>query len=227
VPALIAAGYRAIAIDSRGHGRSTRDERAYSYELMGSDVLAVMDEFGIARAAFVGWSDGACTALVLADTVPARVSGVLFFACNMDPGGTKPFEFTPILGRCISRHKADYAALSATPGDFEAFSNAVGVMQRTQPNYSVAELANIDVPVLVVQSAFDEFITLEHAQYLARAISGSCVRAAARGQSFCAAATAGPVQWRDAGVCRQACWLRRPCLRSASGPSSRRGRTCR
>jgi len=32
IPALVEAGYRAILIDSRGHGRSTRDERPYSYD---------------------------------------------------------------------------------------------------------------------------------------------------------------------------------------------------
>src|SRR5260370_27758314 len=42
VPALIENGYRAIAIDSRGHGRSTRDGQPYSYELMASDMLRVM-----------------------------------------------------------------------------------------------------------------------------------------------------------------------------------------
>jgi pimeloyl-ACP methyl ester carboxylesterase len=31
VPALLAAGYRVIAIDSRGQGRSTRDDRRYTY----------------------------------------------------------------------------------------------------------------------------------------------------------------------------------------------------
>ncbi len=42
VPALIKNGYRAVLIDSRGHGRSTRDSRPFSYELMASDVLTVM-----------------------------------------------------------------------------------------------------------------------------------------------------------------------------------------
>ena len=39
VPALIANGYRAVVIDSCGHGRSTRDGRRYSYELMASGDL--------------------------------------------------------------------------------------------------------------------------------------------------------------------------------------------
>src|SRR5512135_2338854 len=62
VPALLKNGYRALVIDSRGHGRSTRDDQPYSYELMSTDVLAVMDTLDLDRAALVGWSDGACTA---------------------------------------------------------------------------------------------------------------------------------------------------------------------
>src|SRR5262245_30646338 len=71
VPALVDARYRVVAVDSRGHGHSTRDNRPYSYELMASDVLAVMDALAIPHAAIVGWSDGACIALVLAAQAPA------------------------------------------------------------------------------------------------------------------------------------------------------------
>lgn len=170
VPALVNNGYRAVVIDSRGHGRSTRDARPFSYELMASDVAAVMDTLHIERAALVGWSDGACTALVLASNAPARVAGVFFFACNMDPGGTKEIEFTPTLQRCFSRHVKDYAQLSATPDQFDAFSRAVGLMQQTQPNYSAQDLAQISVPVVIVQSKHDEFIKREHAEYLTRSI---------------------------------------------------------
>jgi pimeloyl-ACP methyl ester carboxylesterase len=170
VPALMSSGYRAVLIDSRGHGRSTRDAQPYSYELMASDVLAVMDILHLEKAALVGWSDGACTALVLADKAPARVAGVFFFACNMDPSGTKEIEFTPTLKRCFSRHVKDYTQLSATPDQFDEFSDAVGLMQRTQPNYSAHDLAQISVPVAIVQSEHDEFIKREHAEYLARSI---------------------------------------------------------
>ncbi len=58
VPALVRSGYRVVLVDSRGHGRSTRDERPFSYELMASDVLAVMDVVGVDKAAVIGWSDG-------------------------------------------------------------------------------------------------------------------------------------------------------------------------
>jgi pimeloyl-ACP methyl ester carboxylesterase len=171
VPALISSGYRAILIDSRGHGRSTRDNRPFTYELMGSDVIAVMDALHVQKAGFVGWSDGAVIALILAAKAPERVTGVFYFACNMDPTGAKEIiEFTAVLQRCISRHKKDYARLSQTPDQFDAFSEAVGLMQRTQPNYSEQDLAQIGPPVAVVHSEHDEFIKREHAEYLARSI---------------------------------------------------------
>jgi len=181
VPALIGSGYRAVVIDSRGHGRSTRDARPFSYELMAADVLAVMDTLHLQKAALVGWSDGACTALILAAHSPSRVAGVFFFACNMDPSGTKPFEPTPTLNRCFARHARDYAQLSATraqfpeqfPEKFDGFVEAVGLMQRTQPNYSARDLAKIAVPVAIAHSDHDEFIKREHAEYLAGALPKS------------------------------------------------------
>jgi pimeloyl-ACP methyl ester carboxylesterase len=173
VPALIEGGYRVVLIDSRGHGRSTRDHQPYSYELMASDVLAVMNLLNLEKAALIGWSDGACTAMVLGAMHPARVSGVFFFACNMDPSGLKPFRPTPVLNRCFARHKADYEELSATPGQFERFVEDVGLMQRTQPNYSTEDLATIKVPIMIAQSEKDEFITKEHAEHLARTIPGA------------------------------------------------------
>jgi len=170
VSAVVSQGYRAILIDSRGHGRSTRDVRPYSYDLMASDVEAVMNSLNLEKATLVGWSDGACTALILADKAPARVASVFYFACNMDPSGTKEIEFGPILKRCFGRHVKDYKQLSATPDQFDEFSDAVGLMQRTQPNYSENDLAKISVLVAIVHSEHDEFIKREHAEYLARSI---------------------------------------------------------
>ena len=173
VPALIAAGYRAIVIDSRGQGRSTNDGRPFSYAQMADDTLAVLNHLGVDRAAFVGWSDGAVTSLVLSDNRPERSAGVFFFACNVDPTGTKPFVYTDLIGRCLSRHKQDWAALSPTPDAFDATFEAVGEMQRSQPNYTAADLARIRVPFWSVIGEGDEFITQEHAAYLAETTPGA------------------------------------------------------
>jgi pimeloyl-ACP methyl ester carboxylesterase len=171
VPALLEAGHRVILIDSRGHGRSTRDTRPYTYELMASDVLAVMDTLHLKQASLVGWSDGACIALIVAAQAPTRVAGAFFFGCNMDPSGLKQInQHNPLLSRCLSRHLQDYAHLSATPDHFHEFAEAVGIMMKSQPNYSAHDLSRISVSVVIVQAEHDEFIRDEHAQYLAENI---------------------------------------------------------
>jgi pimeloyl-ACP methyl ester carboxylesterase len=92
----------------------------------------------------------------------------------MDPSGVKEIEWPqPVIERCFHRHVEDYAKLSPTPDQFAEFSAAVGLMQRTQPDYSERELRAIEVPVTIAQSEHDEFIKREHAEYLARTIPGA------------------------------------------------------
>jgi pimeloyl-ACP methyl ester carboxylesterase len=170
VPALLEAGYRAIVIDSRGQGRSTRDARPYSYELMAADTRAVMDALGVTKAAFVGWSDGAATSLVLARETRERAAGVFFFACNVDETGTLPFKATPATERIYNHHVHQHAALSPMAGGFEKMRDDLGVMQASQPGYGPKELGEIETPVWVVLGEDEEFIRREHAQHMAGAL---------------------------------------------------------
>lgn len=173
VPALIAAGYRVVVVDSRGHGRSSWDGGAFSYEQFAGDAFAVLDRLGIERAAIVGWSDGACTGLAMAKAATERVAGVLFFACNVDGSGALPFMMSDTIGNCLTRHQKDYAALSPHPERFEEMSQTLQVMQGSQPDYSAQDLRDIAVPVTVAQAERDEFIRGEHARYIAGTIPGA------------------------------------------------------
>ena len=174
VPALVRAGYQVIAIDSRGHGRSTRDERPLTYELMASDVVAVMDRLILQRAAVVGWSDVAIIGLVLAIHRPERLTRVFAFAANMDPSGVTPgVEQNPVFARFMAKAERDYRRLSPTPDDFPAFSAAVEHMWDTEPNYTPADLARIATPVAIVDGDHDEAIRRSHTEYLARSIPGA------------------------------------------------------
>ncbi len=174
VPVLAKAHRRVILIDSRGHGRSTRDGRPYTYELMASDVAAVMDALHLRRAAVVGWSDGAIIGLVMAMHDPGRLTGVFAFAANMDPSGVKPgLDKDPVFSRFERRTGDDYARLSRTPRDFQGFKAAIEKMWDTEPNYSAADLGRIHVPVVIADGAHDEAIKPEHTQYLARSIPGA------------------------------------------------------
>jgi pimeloyl-ACP methyl ester carboxylesterase len=173
VPALVEAGYRPILLDTRGHGRSSRDEKPFNYKLLAGDVLALLDDLGLERVPIVGWSDGACTGLVLAHDHPDRAGGLFFFGCNVDPTGNYPFEMKPAIQNCIDRHAKDYAALSPTPDRFVELGPALGPMQANEPNYGPAELAAIHTPVTVAYATGEEFTRREHAQYIARMIPGA------------------------------------------------------
>lgn len=174
VPALTRTGHRAILIDSRGHGRSSRDERPYTYELMESDVVAVMDKLKIRRAAVVGWSDGAIVSLVMTLKNPERVTRAFAFAANMDPSGNKPHvEIDPIFSRFIAQAAGDYDKLSPTPTRFDDFRKAIARMWDTEPNYTAADLARIRTPVAIVDGDRDEAIEPAHTRYLAGAIPGA------------------------------------------------------
>ena len=94
IPAL-APHYRTIVMDSRGHGRSSRDAQPYGYDLMASDVLALMDFLKIEKATIVGWSDGAIIGLDIALHHPERLSKLFAFAANSDPSAA--FEPTTLM----------------------------------------------------------------------------------------------------------------------------------
>ncbi len=165
VPAL-ASSFEVIVVDTRGHGRSTRDARPMSYAQMADDVVAVMDALGLERAALVGWSDGGNTALDVAVRYPKRVSKLVAYAANYDltglKGGGGP-TFAAYLARCA----ADHAKLSPTPKDFAGLEAALSPMWRSQPNFTAAQLGSITAPTLVLDGDHDEIIKQEHVKKLA------------------------------------------------------------
>ncbi len=174
VPALLRAGYRAILIDSRGHGRSSRDARPYTYELMASDVVAVMDRLSIAKASVVGWSDGAIIGLVMALRSPQRLSRLFAFAANMDPSGVRPdTDAQPVFARFERQAEQEYRALSPTPDGFADFSRAIHKMWDTEPNYTASDLHRITTPTAIADGDHDEAIKRAHTEYLAREIPGA------------------------------------------------------
>lgn len=163
---------RLILIDSRGHGRSSRDDRPYSYELMAKDIVAVMNRLKIRKAALVGWSDGAIISLVMAMKQPDRVSRVFAFAANMDPSGVDlAATERPPFSTFVEQARKDYDRLSPTPGQFDAFLAAIGKMWETEPNYKADDMAKIYLPVAIVDGDHDDAIKADHTRYMARARS--------------------------------------------------------
>ena len=79
LPALAEAGYRAVAPDQRGYGRSTRPEAIEEYDIghLTGDLLGLLDDHGEERAVFVGHDWGSIVVWQLALLAPERVAGVV------------------------------------------------------------------------------------------------------------------------------------------------------
>lgn len=170
----LATRHTVISVDSRGHGRSTRDARPYGYDLMADDVIALLDQLQIPRADFVGWSDGAILGLDLAMRYPQRVGKVFAYAANTQTSGVKEgVENNPTFAAYIERAGQEYARLSPTPKEYPAFVEQIGHMWASQPNWSDADLARIKAPVLIVDGDHDEAIKREHTEYMAATIPGA------------------------------------------------------
>ncbi len=165
--------YRVIVMDSRGHGRSTRDGTRFSYALMADDVLGLMNDLHIRKAAVVGWSDGAIIGLELAIHHPDRVSKLFAFAANSDPSGSKDVSKSPVFTRYLARTRREYAHLSPTPQDYAAFLEQITRMWATQPHFTAAELHSIKVPTWIVDADHDEAIKRSDTLFMADHIPGS------------------------------------------------------
>ena len=159
--------YRVIVMDSRGHGRSARDERPYGYDLMADDVVGLMDFLKIPKAAIVGWSDGAILGLDVALRHPERLSKLFAFAANSDPSGVADIEHSPVFQAYIARAEKEYEKLSPTPGQYKDFLAQITKMWETQPNWSADDLKRIAVPTWIVDADHDEAIKRENTEFMA------------------------------------------------------------
>lgn len=77
---------RLILVDARGHGRSDKpyDPEAYRSGHRVKDILAVMDDLGLEKAHYMGYSSGGYLGFGIAQSAPERVHSLIL-------GGTSPY----------------------------------------------------------------------------------------------------------------------------------------
>jgi non-heme chloroperoxidase len=81
VSVLRAAGYRVVAYDRRGFGRSDKPESGYSYDTLADDLQRVMDQCGLQDVTLVGFSmGGGEVARYIARYGESRLHSVVFAA---------------------------------------------------------------------------------------------------------------------------------------------------
>ncbi|MDL2336891.1 MAG: alpha/beta hydrolase [Pseudomonadota bacterium] len=81
VSVLRAAGYRVVAYDRRGFGRSDKPESGYSYDVLADDLQRVLDQCGLQDVTLVGFSmGGGEVARYIARHGESRLHSVVFAA---------------------------------------------------------------------------------------------------------------------------------------------------
>ncbi len=115
-------GVRLIRMDARGRGLSQHAPwQSYNVGQEAADVVALMDHLALERAAILGTSRGGLVAMVLAATLPARLSGV----CLND------------IGPVIDRAGLDMIAVHiGRPPGARDFDEAAAVRAATHPGFA-------------------------------------------------------------------------------------------
>jgi pimeloyl-ACP methyl ester carboxylesterase len=163
IDTLTGAGYRAIAIDNRGHGESEKlyDPARYPSPLMAEDAGRLLDHLAIGRAAVMGYSMGARIAAFLALSRPEKVSRLVFggLGTGMVEGVGSP---EPIVAALEAPSIADVT--DRTGRAFRAFaeqtksdlSALAACMRSARQRLTPEEVGKIAVPALVAVGERDD-----------------------------------------------------------------------
>lgn len=187
--AALAARFRVIRPDLRGHGLTGVTPGPYSIEGMARDVLALLDALGIARAHVAGLSIGGMIAQALAALAPARVASLMLCdtAMAIPPAGLWHERAALVRARGMEAVLEPVLARWVTP-DFLGSPEADGLramLRRTDPEgYAGAAeaiaaddrspaTATLRIPAVVLLGAADAATPLAAAEALRAAIPGA------------------------------------------------------
>ncbi|WP_454853131.1 alpha/beta fold hydrolase [Rhizobium binxianense] len=160
-----------IVADSRGHGRSTRSQQPFGYDLMTSDYVALLDYLKIDKVTLVGWSDGGIIGIDMAMSHPEKLTRVIAQAANVTTDGVKPDVMNDkTFNDYITVAGEYYRKLSPTPNEYDDFVNQISQMWATQPAWSASDLGRITVPVTLAIGDHDEAVKLDHTETMAKEI---------------------------------------------------------
>jgi pimeloyl-ACP methyl ester carboxylesterase len=155
-------GFRAIAMDNRGHGESGKlyDEAAYRPELMAEDAFRLLRHLGIPRAHVMGYSMGARIAVFLALAHPDVVQSLVISGMggNLIAGVGAP---GPIAAALVAPSPEDVKNDAAR--SFRLFADQTGsdrkalaaCIRASRVRLAPEELARLDLPVLIAVGTED------------------------------------------------------------------------
>jgi pimeloyl-ACP methyl ester carboxylesterase len=180
LPKVLAAGYRVVTMDIRGHGNSSVGWPDHSSAALGSDVVALVRHLHAGPATVIGTSMGAGAAAWAAAESPGDIGRLILigpFVRDVPPASWWQGQMTKAMIKvsfagpwATAAWGAYYASLypSAKPADFDAYKARLlanlaepGRMAATKamanaPKTDVAaRLAEVRAPTLVVMGSKD------------------------------------------------------------------------
>jgi len=151
-----AASFTVYAIDSRGHGRSSR-VKALHYADMAEDVAAFVTALGLERPMLYGFSDGGIVGLLLAIDHPGLLSRLAVSGANIHPAGLRA---------------GDLRLMRAM---YELTRGRRWRLMLEEPDITADQLSRIDVPTFVLAGERD-IVKEQHTRTIAGAIPGARLR---------------------------------------------------
>ena len=176
----LAKHFRVIAVDSPGHGRSEQAD-TLSFNLMANYYSNMIDLINLDSVNIIGYSDGAITALLLAEKRPDKVKKIIASGVNsrMDGINSEVIEYLKLINPAFieSNQKewlVDYQTKSPDKDKWEKYVTDMTKMYSKNILISEQVLSNISAKVMLVFGDRD-VIKLEHGIELYRKINGSTI----------------------------------------------------
>src|SRR5581483_3083344 len=163
VSTLTRAGRRAIALDNRGHGPSTKlyDPADYHTSLMAEDVRALLDHLALSRADVMGYSMGTRITAFLAMQHPQRMRSAIFAGLGIKlvhgvglPETVAEGMLAPSLDDVTDPQSRMFRSFAQqTKSDLKALAACI---RGTRQTLTEQQVAAIRLPVLVAVGTEDE-----------------------------------------------------------------------
>jgi pimeloyl-ACP methyl ester carboxylesterase len=152
--APLAASRQVIAVELQGHGHTADSDREMTSEALAGDVIALLDELGVAEADFFGFSLGGLVAYAIAFSAPARVGKLIVASADAHrPPGRESAPIDEDLlptSADFEEMRDAYLAVAPDPTHFEEFAAKTSKAVHEWPARSADEMRSLRVPTLLI-----------------------------------------------------------------------------
>jgi 3-oxoadipate enol-lactonase len=180
-----------LRYDTRGHGQSSATPGEYSIELLGRDVIALLDHLGVGTAAFCGLSLGGFIGQWLGANAPQRLNKLILANTaakigtaqtwnnrirEVELGGTSAIADSTLTRWLTESFRNKYPERVAWIKQLLLATSAAGYISCCAAVRDMdfrADVERISVPTLVIAGSVDPVASLADAEFLRDHITGA------------------------------------------------------